>query len=91
MAIKKNIKLDKKDYLRALLCDTQPGDCPIIFSNDGLYINLTEHDRVCNDSSSYTPVSSFLKKIINPSLDSSIGVEKQAQAKKNKALRLAIA
>lgn len=85
MAIKKNIKLDKKDYLRALLCDTQPGDCPIIFSNDGLYINLTEHDRVCNDSSSYTPVSSFLKKIINPSLDSSIGVEKQAQAKKKQS------
>lgn len=85
MAIKKNIKLDKKDYLRALLCDTQPGDCPIIFSNDGLYINLTEHDRVCNDSSSYTPVSSFLKKIINPGLDSSIGVEKQAQAKKKQS------
>lgn len=85
MAIKKNIKLDKKDYLRALLCDTQPGDCPIIFSNDGLYINLTENDRVCNDSSSYTPVSSFLKKIINPSLDSSISVEKQAQAKKKQS------
>ncbi|EAR9955836.1 RNA-directed DNA polymerase, partial [Salmonella enterica] len=85
MAIKKNIKLDKKDYLRALLCDTQPGDCPIIFSNDGLYINLTEHDRVCNDSLSFNPVSSFLKKIVNPNLDTSISVEKQAQAKKKQS------
>ncbi len=85
MVIKKNIKLDKKDYLRALLCDTQPGDCPIIFSNDGLYINLTEHDRVCNDSLGFTPISSFLKKIVNPNLDSSISVEKQAQTKKKQS------
>ncbi|ECX3847754.1 reverse transcriptase, partial [Salmonella enterica] len=67
------------------LCDTQPGDCPIIFSNDGLYINLTEHDRVCNDSLSFNPVSSFLKKIVNPNLDTSISVEKQAQAKKKQS------
>jgi hypothetical protein len=33
------IKLDKKDYLRALLTDTAPSDVPIIFSNDGFYIN----------------------------------------------------
>lgn len=40
MAIKKKrIKLDKKDYLRALLTDTAPDDIPIIFSNDGFYIN----------------------------------------------------
>ena len=33
------IKLDKKDYLRALLTDTTPDDVPIVFSNDGMYIN----------------------------------------------------
>lgn len=85
MAIKRNIKLDKKDYLRALLCDTQPGDCPIIFSNDGLYINLIEHESNCNDSLNYTPISSFLKKIVNPGLDSSIGVDEQAQKKKKQS------
>ncbi|HFO0819019.1 TPA: antiviral reverse transcriptase Drt3b [Enterobacter hormaechei] len=85
MAIKKNIKLDKKDYLRALLCDTQPGDCPIIFSNDGLYINLTEHENNYNHLLSYTPVSSFLKKIVNPNLDSSLKVNEQAQRKKSQS------
>ena len=40
MVRKRNrIKLDKKDYLRALLTDTAPSDVPIIFSNDGFYIN----------------------------------------------------
>ncbi|HEM8338302.1 TPA: RNA-directed DNA polymerase [Providencia rettgeri] len=38
--MKKNTKIDKKDYLRALLTDTSPNDVPLIFSNDGLYINL---------------------------------------------------
>lgn len=35
----KYVKVDKKDYRRALLTDTTPSDVPIIFSNDGLYIN----------------------------------------------------
>ncbi|MFT6904948.1 MAG: hypothetical protein ACJAS1_001602 [Oleiphilaceae bacterium] len=34
------IRIDKKDYLRALLTDTAPADVPLIFSNDGLYVNL---------------------------------------------------
>lgn len=34
------IRLDKGDYARALLTDTSPSDVPIIFSNDGFYINL---------------------------------------------------
>lgn len=33
------VKLDKKDYKRALLTDTAPSDTPIIFSNEGFYIN----------------------------------------------------
>ena len=41
MAIKnkKKIKLDKKDFLRALLTDTAPSDVPVIFSNEGFYTN----------------------------------------------------
>lgn len=41
MEVKKinRIRLDKKDYLRVLLTDTAPSDVPIIFSNDGFYIN----------------------------------------------------
>lgn len=38
MAIK-SVRVDKKDYLRALLTDTAPTDVPIIFSNDGFYLN----------------------------------------------------
>ncbi len=36
---KRTVKLDKKDYHRVLLTDTFPGDVPVIFSNDGFYIN----------------------------------------------------
>lgn len=39
------IKLDKKDYLRSLLTDTAPGDSPIIFSNDGYYINSIHFEK----------------------------------------------
>ncbi|HHR6391373.1 TPA: antiviral reverse transcriptase Drt3b [Providencia alcalifaciens] len=38
--MRNNVKIDKKDFLRALLTDTYPTDVPLIFSNDGLYINL---------------------------------------------------
>jgi hypothetical protein len=40
MAIKK-VRVDKRDYFRSLLTDTSPYDVPVIFSNDGLYLNLT--------------------------------------------------
>jgi len=39
----KRVRLDKKDSFRILLTDTAPGDSPIIFSNDGLYINSHSH------------------------------------------------
>lgn len=39
MVANSKIKLDKKDHLRALLTDTAPSDVPIVFSNDGFYIN----------------------------------------------------
>ncbi len=58
---KKTIKLDKKDYLRALLCDTQPTDCPIILSNDGLYLNAIECEKK-ESGSAFNPTCSFYKK-----------------------------
>lgn len=85
MALKKNIKLDKKDYTRALLCDTQPADCPIIFSNDGLYVNLADFEVNSKESTDFTPFSSFLKNIINPSLDLSISVDEREQKKKKQS------
>lgn len=85
MAIKKNVKLDKKDYLRALLCDTQPGDCPIIFSNDGLYLNLTEFESHYKEILYFSPLSSFVKKIINPAFDLSIKIEEREKEKKKQS------
>ena len=85
MALKKNIKLDKKDYTRALLCDTQPADCPIIFSNDGLYVNLADFEVNYRVSTDFTPFSSFLKNIINPSLDLSISVDEREQKKRKQS------
>lgn len=39
------VRLDKQDFLRALLTDTSPGDVPIVYANDGLYINLKSRER----------------------------------------------
>ncbi|HIC5260432.1 TPA: hypothetical protein ACW5GJ_004454 [Salmonella enterica] len=85
MALKKNIKLDKKDYTRALLCDTQPADCPIIFSNDGLYANLAYFDVNYKTSTDFTPLSSFLKKIINPRWTCLLRLMKESRKGKNRA------
>lgn len=85
MALKKNIKLDKKDFTRALLCDTLPADCPIIFSNDGLYVNLADFEVNYKLSADFTPFSSFLKKIINPELDLSITIGEREQKKKKQS------
>lgn len=82
---KKNIKLDKKDYLRALLCDTSPSDCPIIFSNDGLYINATKCENRDENDSTYSPLFSFYSKIINPRLDVVINKDEQEQKKKKQS------
>lgn len=65
MVIKKiKISLDKKDYFRALLSDTLPFDTPIIFSNDGLYLNVKKLETKRHLLSD--PVFEIYKKIINP-------------------------
>lgn len=58
------IKLDKKDYMRAVLTDTSPSDVPIIFSNDGFYIN---HHRVSkSEYNSFNIIQSFYLKLLSP-------------------------
>lgn len=60
------VKLDKKDYRRALLTDTSPSDAPIIFSNDGFYIN----SHLSNQSNGqYNPIVTFFRKIVAPKED----------------------
>ncbi|MFP1763088.1 antiviral reverse transcriptase Drt3b [Lonsdalea quercina] len=64
-----SIKLDKKDYRRALLTDTSPSDAPIIFSNDGFYINSHLSDQ---SDGQYNPIVAFFRKIIAPKEDSTL-------------------
>lgn len=80
---KTNVKLDKKDHLRALLCDTAPSDTPIVFSNDGFYINSRKYEDQGNPQSTYSPIFSFYKNIINPRLKSNLtDADKETQKKK---------
>ncbi|MCY9853233.1 antiviral reverse transcriptase Drt3b [Vibrio mediterranei] len=69
----KSIKLDKKDYSRALLTDTYPADVPIIFSNDGLYINGHIVRKLVSDSKTKV-VSDIYITLINPELNNSLNV-----------------
>ncbi|HEI8821584.1 TPA: RNA-directed DNA polymerase [Serratia marcescens] len=69
MVMKKfKITLDKKDHFRALLSDTLPFDTPIIFSNDGLYVNTIKTEKN-SDVMEYGPIQAFYAKIINPMRD----------------------
>ncbi|ECV3568735.1 reverse transcriptase, partial [Salmonella enterica subsp. enterica serovar Schwarzengrund] len=54
-------------------------------SNDGLYANLAYFDVNYKTSTDFTPLSSFLKKIINPSLDLSITVDEREQKRKKQS------
>ncbi len=56
------VKLDKKDTYRVLLTDTTPGDVPVIFSNDGLYINSHSY-RLNHEATDHEVITSFYKKI----------------------------
>lgn len=79
-------KLDKKDTLRALLTDTLPGDVPIIFSNDGLYLNAFArnkgHHTVNNEI-----FESIFKTILNDSKNSQSSPFKYAINKNQFSLR----
>ncbi|MEZ9297898.1 antiviral reverse transcriptase Drt3b [Vibrio splendidus] len=68
-----NIKLDKKDHSRALLTDTYPADVPIVFSNDGLYINGHIVRKSASDKKSKV-VSDIYIALINPELNSSLNL-----------------
>ncbi|MEZ8808958.1 antiviral reverse transcriptase Drt3b [Vibrio atlanticus] len=69
----KSIRLDKKDYSRALLTDTYPADVPIIFSNDGLYINGHIVKKSVSDSKTKV-VSDIYMALINPELNTSLNI-----------------
>jgi hypothetical protein len=56
------VVVDKKDDYRVLLTDTAPGDVPVIFSNDGLYIN-SHSIRVNHESTDHRVYRSFYNKI----------------------------
>lgn len=56
------VRLNKKDIYRALLTETTPGDVPIIFSNDGLYINSHGY-RLGHESTGHEIFKSFYEKI----------------------------
>jgi hypothetical protein len=74
------LKLDKKDYLRALLTETAPSDVPLIFSNEGLYINCHRAERNTNN-----PIGKYVLEIfkqhINPSLNESIAIDERMRKK----------
>ncbi|MBL4746296.1 MAG: RNA-directed DNA polymerase [Flavobacteriaceae bacterium] len=46
------IKVDKKDFFRALLTDTFPAETPLIFSNEGFYNNILKIKS--DEGSNYT-------------------------------------
>ena len=75
----KPIKLDKKDYFRALLTDTIPADVPIIFSNAGLYINshIVKNDK---DNQRTKVVKYLYELLIRPELDENLLVKKRKPA-----------
>lgn len=80
----KPIKLDKKDYFRALLTDTTPADVPIIFSNSGLYIN--SHIVKNNKNNIKTKMVNYLYEIlIRPELDNDWTVKERNRLQKSKS------
>lgn len=60
----KKSKIDKKDYFRAVLTDTAPSDVPIIFSNDGLYIN--HHKSEALKGKDFNIIRSIYINIVSP-------------------------
>lgn len=64
MKNKKHTKIDKKDYFRAILTDTAPSDVPIIFSNDGLYIN--QHKAQIDSPAGFSIIKSLYESIVSP-------------------------
>lgn len=77
---KKYTKIDKKDYFRAILTDTAPSDVPIIFSNDGLYIN--HHDSQLDKVKKFSIIRSLYINIVSPIDNEKIDL---AEAAKNQA------
>lgn len=73
MSKSRKIKLDKKDYMRAVLTDTSPSDVPIIFSNDGFYIN--HYRAMKNKYSEFNVVRSLYFNLISPCYKENLNAE----------------
>ena len=67
----KRSKIDKKDYFRAMLTDTAPSDVPIVFSNDGLYINHHKSEAV--KGKGFSIIRSLYVNIVSPADDDRVG------------------
>lgn len=78
MKNKKRTKIDKKDYFRAVLTYTAPSDVPIIFSNDGLYIN--HHKAESTKGKTFSIIRSLYVNIVSPEDDDRLDI---AEAVKN--------
>ncbi len=81
MKHKKNTKIDKKDYFRAALTDTAPSDVPIIFSNDGLYINC--HRANGNKNQGFDILRSLYTNLVSP-IDNEKHGSDEANQRQNK-------
>jgi reverse transcriptase-like protein len=90
MTKEKKIKLDKKDYMRSVLTDTSPSDVPIIFSNDGFYIN--HHKALNKEYTNFNINKSLYLKLIAPSEDPSLGLDsaKKEQSQQSSPMKYKI-
>ena len=86
MKNKKQIKIDKKDHFRAILTDTAPSDTPIIFSNDGLYIN--HHKARLAAPANFNIIKSLYERIVSPIDSTKLNADEAANAQNKQSYPL---
>lgn len=86
MKKKKYTKIDKKDHFRAILTDTAPSDTPIIFSNDGLYIN--HHKAKLAASTNFNIIKSLYERIVSPIESTKLNIDDAASAQNKQSYPL---
>lgn len=86
MKNKKYTKIDKKDHFRAILTDTAPSDTPIIFSNDGLYIN--HHKSRLAGSTNFNIIKSLYERIVSPIESTKLNIDDAASAQNKQSYPL---
>ena len=86
MKNKKYTKIDKKDHFRAILTDTAPSDTPIIFSNDGLYIN--HHKARLSAPTNFNIIKSLYERIVSPIDSTKLKIDDAASAQNKQSYPL---